>query len=1132
MRGVVSVSDSADTTTGGIVGINHGTLINCQFTGVVTGDSEVGGIVGRNESEGTIDHSTARAIVTGKSSTGGIAGYNLGAITGCTNVGSINTEYQEASLDTDGFTAKMVDHLNNKMSTADNDTTNSVTNVATDTGGIAGRSSGMILTSVNTGTVGYEHIGYNVGGIVGRTDGLVSGCVNQGHVLGRKDVGGIAGQAEPYRELDLSKDTIKRLRSELDVLRGLVDDTTGVVENSTTSISNSFSAMTSQMDTAIAAARQLDDQASDYGDEVADEIDRASTLLADTLTKLEPVMDTGEDAMTKLTDATGNLKWAMREMAAEMLMASSALGKTSAGLDKVSDAASDTQKGLKQISDGLETLIKSLTDEDDSAASQAISAILTGYDSLSAEKKSDKYLKNGIELLKVANSVAGVFTLGSGVAPAMKAVTAGMGLLRTASLLSNDSDIARATSQIASAIGTISTIATQMGGIVGSAAKAVSASDHPELAAALTKTSNALDGMGSITDGIMDNIKEWIGGMDGGDDIQGGVEQLSTAAKELSDAMDDLSDSLELLRTDAVLTSATLAHTSVALGQMQDGLGGLTDMMGQTRDILHWLNQQDPIKVPRPSAELTNTKDSLFDAVSAINDKMDDINSTMRTASNQLTDKMRAVTAQVSVVSNLMLDAVEEISDPGSKTIYEDESEDLIASQSDGKIENSINRGTIDADMNVGGIAGTMGVENLLDPEEDNKDEGTSLLRTSYTVSAVLIGNINEGSITAKKDMVGGIVGQEELGLVTACESYGDVTGVNQVGGIAGAASAKLRSNWAKCALSGEKYIGGIVGQGTDSDLTDGSLIAINNRAIVSVLEGQQYVGAVSGGQDGDFYGNIFVSDDLQGIDRLSRVGQAEPVTYETLLAQENVPDSFRKLNLTFKADGHIIKKISFDYGASFTLADYPEIPRKDGYYAEWSAPVLDQLHTDTVVNVVYTPYIPSLSSSVTRENGRPVFFVDGFFGGSNAVQVTQQDITADVHGVTEQWLLEFTDDGNETHQIRYLTPGKAKGKVYVKQADGSWHKVETGSFGSYTTFTTTGTEVEVAFVPAKLPIWAFCAGGAALLVLLLLLAKRIKSKRGPKGEKPRREKKGKQPETADAPADELDTPISETDMQ
>mgnify|MGYP000108051177 CR=1 FL=1 len=203
----------------------------------ITGQYSPAGLFGIVEEQGSIESLSVRGVVSVSDSadttTGGIAGYNLGAITGCTNVGSINTEYPEASLDTDGFTAKMVDYINNKMAAADDDATNSVTNVATDTGGIAGRSSGMILTSVNTGTIGYEHVGYNVGGIVGRTDGLVSGCVNQGRVLGRKDVGGIAGQAEPYRELDLSKDTIRRLRSELEVLRGLVDDTTGVVENST-----------------------------------------------------------------------------------------------------------------------------------------------------------------------------------------------------------------------------------------------------------------------------------------------------------------------------------------------------------------------------------------------------------------------------------------------------------------------------------------------------------------------------------------------------------------------------------------------------------------------------------------------------------------------------------------------------------------------------------------------------------------------------------------------------------------------------------------------------------------------------------------------------------------------------------
>ena len=67
---------------------------------------------------------------------------------------------------------------------------------------------------------------------------------------------------------------------------------------------------------------------------------------------------------------------------------------------------------------------------------------------------------------------------------------------------------------------------------------------------------------------------------------------------------------------------------------------------------------------------------------------------------------------------------------------------------------------------------------------------------------------------------------------------------------------------------------------------------------------------------------------------------------------------------------------------------------------------------------------------------------------------------------------------------------------------------------------------------PHLLQVFPVSAVVSLLLVLLLLLAKRIKSKHGPKGEKPRREKKGKQPETADTPADELDTPISETDMQ
>ena len=67
-----------------------------------------------------------------------------------------------------------------------------------DTGGIAGYSMGSIVKCTNKATVGYAHSGYNVGGIAGRQCGLIDSSENRGNVYGKKDVGGITGQMEPY----------------------------------------------------------------------------------------------------------------------------------------------------------------------------------------------------------------------------------------------------------------------------------------------------------------------------------------------------------------------------------------------------------------------------------------------------------------------------------------------------------------------------------------------------------------------------------------------------------------------------------------------------------------------------------------------------------------------------------------------------------------------------------------------------------------------------------------------------------------------------------------------------------------------------------------------------------------------
>lgn len=184
---------------GGIVGDNSGVLINCIFDGAVRGSDYVGGIVGYNEISGVLMDSEALGEISGAHYTGGIAGDNVGNIVGCLNKADVNISNEDTAksledISLDQYTTGLFtsldgeeDEKGSKLSTTDN---------IVDTGGIAGLSTGIIQNCVNEGTVGYDHVGYNTGGIVGRQSGYVYACANKGRVYGRKDVGGIVGQAE------------------------------------------------------------------------------------------------------------------------------------------------------------------------------------------------------------------------------------------------------------------------------------------------------------------------------------------------------------------------------------------------------------------------------------------------------------------------------------------------------------------------------------------------------------------------------------------------------------------------------------------------------------------------------------------------------------------------------------------------------------------------------------------------------------------------------------------------------------------------------------------------------------------------------------------------------------------------
>ena len=221
VSGEISPSGSQDQV-GGIVGVNYGSIENCKFSGNVIGDNEVGGIVGVNEETGEIRRCESSANVIGNHSAGGIVGSNHGILNNCSNSGSINTYSTEVTYELDDITMDNLEQIN------------STSNVAahTDTGGIAGISDGKIYYCSNSGAIGYQHVGYNTGGIVGRLhQGYLQNCTNTGYVQGRKDVGGIVGQMEPFLEIQYLSDKLKELDTETDKFLDMLDATQKDVSN-------------------------------------------------------------------------------------------------------------------------------------------------------------------------------------------------------------------------------------------------------------------------------------------------------------------------------------------------------------------------------------------------------------------------------------------------------------------------------------------------------------------------------------------------------------------------------------------------------------------------------------------------------------------------------------------------------------------------------------------------------------------------------------------------------------------------------------------------------------------------------------------------------------------------------------
>ena len=228
VTGVVTPEGSR-CSVGGIVGTNRGSIIGCSFHGTVDGLISVGGIAGENL--GLISRCSTEGSVSGKHFTGGVCGYNEGTLRLCENRAEVNIEIKDEAVDIESLDIKDLIGIN-LVSTEDN-------NTVSDIGGIVGISLGLVERCTNNGTVGYQHYGYNIGGVAGRQSGFMEDCVNNAPVFGRKDVGGIVGQMEPYLILDDSSslvDEIQALQSAMDTAMNDMDANSSALGSSASQV--------------------------------------------------------------------------------------------------------------------------------------------------------------------------------------------------------------------------------------------------------------------------------------------------------------------------------------------------------------------------------------------------------------------------------------------------------------------------------------------------------------------------------------------------------------------------------------------------------------------------------------------------------------------------------------------------------------------------------------------------------------------------------------------------------------------------------------------------------------------------------------------------------------------------------
>ena len=1123
---------------GGIAGNNAGTIKDCSFTGEVEALTSTGGLVGANEKTGVIENCRMSGTVTGQHYTGGIAGQNLGNITRCVNSAAVNTTSQEVSTDLTGLSVSSLD------------STTELINDYTDTGGIAGFSSGVVSACVNRGSIGYEHMGYNIGGIVGRQSGYVENCTNSGSVLGRKEVGGIVGQMEPYLTLDLSASSAENLSIELSKLHDLLDVALLNAGDSSTNITDRLNTVSGYMGSAS------EDLAYIAG-ETVDFVDSTVASLNEILSRIDYVSDSApyilgdvELAGRHISEAMGWLGEANNDLAVIGKMQGNTYDETDhkllsvttgtggrASLSTSNPAAGSTVEVSLLPDAGYEVGNIEIVDADGYAVGyiydDVTGTVIFTMPTLSGDPVNDPvnarakntvvrvsfvpeatYFENTGNTLRISTGAGGTVTADNYAPAAGMQVTLYVGTERgyeLSGLYVTASDGTSPTLARLDDLGTMYSF-TMPEGTADVTATFRRGSDWDTVADAADTIGAAGDQLGTAFDNasaqsqvLMAKLNELLNSPNPSEaQIQALLDALNALSGSLTAAGGAVTDVIGAANTIAgttgpYVTDAVVAlneHLGYAMQSLQAASNSITDAVAGVREVLSYLNGLPDVQFQGLGSEYSQRVDSLCGNMQNISSALTALNTELGNSATVLVSDLRKVNDQFSVVMLMLVEAIKAAASPSIGDVFTDVSEEA-GSATDGNVAGCGNTGSVYGDVNVGGIAGAMAIEFDFDPESDLT--GSSTISRAFNSRCILRGCENNGRVLAKDNCAGGVVGLMELGVTQNCENYGSAASESgdYVGGIAGSSASTIRACWAMCPLSGDDWIGGIAGLGTK---------LYDCRSLVEIDAGDECLGGIAGAlnEGGEAAGNVFVSEVLHGIDGISYTGGAERVPFASLKALEDVPAEFLDLKLVFVADGVTIKTIHFEYGDSITEAEVPAVPEKEGYTGAWPEFDLTNLTFSRTLEAVYTPLDTSVASAEGRDGGvQAIVLVEGSFKPGASVEATllsSGEAPADVPALSrgtksiEELSVTVTGSADEAagYSVRYLAPEQERATseiaLYVREEGGTWQEKDYVVLGNYLCFDVDGPNFELFSVERPADMTRVIIIGAAVVVLVLII--------------------------------------------